>query len=94
MAFIGANIIVRGVVQGIGFRFWCVRKAKEFGVFGYTANLPDGSVEIEVEGDRSIVEEFLKVVKVGPTYAHITDVKIDWYEKPHGYTEFDIKFKD
>lgn len=94
MGFIGANIIVRGVVQGVGFRFWCIRKANEFGLSGYTANLPDGSVEIEVEGDRSIVEEFLNVVRVGPTYAHVADVNIDWYDKPRGYTEFGIRYRD
>ena len=94
MAFAGAKIIVRGVVQGVGFRYWCMREAKKLAVPGYAANLPDGSVEIEIEGDRGLVEEFIKAVKVGPTYSHVTDVDVDYYDKPRGYRDFNIKFKD
>ena len=93
MNFIGAQINVRGVVQGVGFRYWCIRKAKEFELSGYCANLPDGSVQIEVEGDRGIIEEFIKVVKVGPTYASVSDLRINWYEKPKDYKSFDIKYE-
>jgi acylphosphatase len=93
MAFIGANMNVTGVVQGVGFRYWCHRKASEYGLSGYVANLPDGSVEIEVEGDRGIVEEFIKTVRLGPTYAHITDLRVEWFDKPKGYRDFRIEFK-
>jgi acylphosphatase len=93
MAFIGANMKVAGVVQGVGFRFWCHRKANEYGLFGYVANLPDGSVEIEVEGDRGIVEEFIKTVRVGPTYAHIADLRVERFDKPKGYRDFSIEYK-
>ena len=94
MSFIGARISVDGAVQGVGFRYWCLRTAREIGVNGYVANLPDGSVEIEAEGERGLIEEFLKAVKVGPTYAHISDMKIEWYEKPRGYRDFGIRYKD
>jgi Acylphosphatases len=35
-------------------------------------------VEIEAEGDRSLVEEFMKQIKVGPRAAHVADMKIEW----------------
>lgn len=89
----GARINVKGVVQGVGFRYWCLRKAHEYNVPGYVANLADDSVEIEVEGDRGIIEEFIKEVKIGPTYAHIADMKIEWYDKPRGHREFDVKHR-
>jgi len=94
MKFVRAIININGVVQGVGFRYYCLRQAGEFGLAGYCANLSDGSVEIEVEGDRGLVEEFIKTVKVGPTYASVTDLKINWYESPKGYKKFDIKYKD
>lgn len=94
MSSIGARIIVNGVVQGVGFRYWTIRKASEFGINGYVANLPDGSVAIEVEADRSIVEAFIKEVKIGPTYASISDVKIEWREQPKGYKDFNVRYAE
>ena len=94
MAFIGAVIKVKGVVQGVGFRYWCHRKATNYGLGGYAANLHDGSVEIGCEGDRGIVEAFIEDLRVGPTYAHITDISIKWYEEPKGYNDFTITFID
>ncbi len=92
MSFIGANVIVKGVVQGVGFRYWTSRKAREYGLCGEVGNLRDGTVRITVEGDRSLVEEFLKVLKVGPTYAHVTDLEIEWYDGPRGFNNFNIVF--
>jgi acylphosphatase len=94
MSFTGARIIVNGTVQGVGFRYWTIRKASELGVNGYVANLPDGSVAIEAEADRSIIEEFIKAVKIGPTYASVSDLKIEWLEKPQGYKDFNVKYTD
>lgn len=93
MSFVGAKIILRGVVQGVGFRYWCHKKAQEFPLVGYVANLPDGSVEVVVEGERGIIEEFIKILRVGPTYADVTDLKITWYDKPRGFDKFFIAHK-
>ncbi|UCD17562.1 MAG: acylphosphatase [Candidatus Zixiibacteriota bacterium] len=93
MAFTGAVVKVDGVVQGVGFRFWCLRVAREYEVTGYVANLPDGSVEVVAEGDRGIVNDFLDVLKVGPTYAHISGIKVEWYQEPRGFKEFTIEYK-
>ncbi len=91
MSFIGAKIVVKGVVQGVGFRYWALRKANQYGLPGYVANLMDGNVKIEVEGERAMVEAFLNDVKVGPSYSHVTDLNIEWYDEPAGHTEFTIK---
>jgi len=94
MSYIGARIIVNGVVQGVGFRYWTMRKAAELGVNGYVANMPDGSVAIEVEADRSIVETFIKEVKVGPTYASVTDIKVEWHDPANNFKNFDVRYID
>jgi len=92
MSYVGARIVVNGVVQGVGFRYWTMRKASELGVNGYVANLPDGSVAIEVEADRSIIEAFIKEVKVGPTYASISDLKIEWLDQLQNYKDFNVRY--
>ncbi len=60
---------------------------------GYAANLYDGSVEVAAEGDRGMLEEFIKILKIGPTYAKVTDIRIQWYDKPKGYKGFTIEDK-
>ena len=92
MSFIGARLIVRGVVQGVGFRYWITKKAQILNLPGYAKNRPDGTVEIETEGERGLVEEFIKEVKVGPTYSSVTDINIEWYDQPKEYKDFSIRY--
>ncbi len=91
MSFIGAFVNVSGVVQGVGFRYWCQRKAAGLGLCGYVGNLSDGTVEVSFEGDRSLVEAFIAELKIGPTYSHVADLKIDFFDEPKGYDDFRIE---
>jgi acylphosphatase len=91
MAFAGARIIVKGVVQGVGFRYWTFKTAQSLDILGYVSNLPDGSVEAVAEGERGMIEEFIKAIKVGPTYSDVTDLSIEWYNKPRSYNGFTIE---
>lgn len=89
---IGAHIIVKGLVQGVGFRWFVEREAKKLGLVGYVRNLPTGQVEIEVEGDRSLIEELMAKVKVGNRLARVIDLDINWLEARGRYTNFNIIF--
>jgi acylphosphatase len=85
------HIVVEGMVQGVGFRWFVYRKAEALGITGWVRNLYNGSVEIEAEGDRSLLEEFIKEVKVGPRSARVTNLTIEWKDsKPPLYQRFDI----
>ncbi|HEY6951554.1 MAG TPA: acylphosphatase [Bacteroidota bacterium] len=86
-----AHMVVKGLVQGVGFRYFAYRQAVHLGLRGYARNLFDGSVEIEVEGERSVVEEFFSQVKVGPRSAQVTDVKIEWKDFQNRYPHFDVR---
>lgn len=88
---IGVHIIVKGLVQGVGFRFFVERYAVQLGLQGYVRNLYNGDVEIETEGDRSLVEEFIKEVKIGPRSAHIKDLKIEWTEYQNKFKGFEVR---
>jgi acylphosphatase len=87
----GAHITIRGLVQGVGFRYFVYTRASRLGLFGYVKNTIDGGVEVNVEGDRSLIEELLREVKVGPRSAQVTDMNIRWTEPEHHYTEFTIR---
>ena len=90
MTSVCARLVVRGLVQGVGFRYWCYRQATDLGVTGWVKNLPDGSVAIEIEGDRSLVEELVGAVRVGPSHGSVTDVSLDWQKFTGKYKTFDI----
>ncbi len=86
----GAQIIVKGMVQGVGFRYFIHKKAITLGLHGSVRNLYDGNVEIIVEGDRSIIEEFIAQAKVGPRAARVNDLVITWREASRGFDSFEI----
>ena len=72
------HVLVSGLVQGVGFRYFVYHKAINLRLIGYVRNLYSGDVEIEVEGDRSLIEEFIEQVRIGPRASRITDTKIEW----------------
>jgi acylphosphatase len=72
------HIIVEGLVQGVGFRWYAARKAEALGLAGHVRNLYDGTVELEAEGDRSLLEELIRALKVGPRSARVTNLRLEW----------------
>jgi acylphosphatase len=86
-----AHMIVEGLVQGVGFRYYVHRYATSLGLSGFAANRFDGTVEIEAEGDRSALEEFITMVKVGPRSAHVSNLTIEWKDFGSRYKHFEIR---
>ncbi len=81
------HMIAEGLVQGVGLRWFIHRRAEALGIHGWVRNLPTGAVEIEAEADRSLLEAFIKEIKVGPRSAHVSNLRIDWKESSSA--EFD-----
>lgn len=82
---------VYGRVQGVGFRWFVQEHATRLGLTGYVRNLPDGSVEVVAEGERSALEEFLAfVLQVGPPGARVVEVSVHWGEATGEFLEFSI----
>lgn len=88
----GAHIIVKGLVQGVGFRWFVEWEAKQLALVGYVKNLFNGDVEVEVEGERGLIEELIKKLRVGNRSSHVTDVQVSWKENEHKYSNFRIAF--
>lgn len=86
-----ASITVSGMVQGVGYRWFVNRHAVELGLKGLVRNNYDGTVYVEVEGDRSLVEELIKHLKLGPRSAMVKDVYVEWSEPKNLFLGFSIK---
>lgn len=65
------HFYVSGRVQGVGYRAWCVRQAKSFGLSGWVRNRRDGTVEILAKGEDSAITLFIKSCKKGPLWANV-----------------------
>lgn len=74
---------ITGDVQGVGFRWFVVREARQLGVVGWVANAADGSVRLEAEGDRVSVARLLELTRLGPPGARVDRVSSVEIE-PHG----------
>ncbi|MRH42480.1 acylphosphatase [Aquibacillus halophilus] len=86
------HLIISGVVQGVGFRMTAKQRANEVGVYGWVKNLPDGTVEIEVEGSKDKVNEFTEVIRKGPGgFIKVDHVEITTLDDPKGYSSFEVK---
>ncbi len=81
---------VFGRVQGVGFRYFTLSKAKLLGINGYVKNMPDGSVFIDCEGEDENLKIFLAYLKEGPHFAKVEKVEFK-EETLKGYADFRIK---
>ena len=91
MNSVGAGIKVTGYVQGVGYRYFCIGLARNLQLAGCVRNLPDGSVTIEVEGDKDSIENFISHLNSGPHHARVEKVAVDWKESSGKFGNFEIE---
>ncbi|HEX8181697.1 MAG TPA: acylphosphatase [Pyrinomonadaceae bacterium] len=72
---IARKYLIRGQVQGVGYRFFAQRVAARHQVTGYVRNLADGRVEVVAEGSLEQVEGFKHDLAAGPDYATVEQVE-------------------
>ncbi len=87
-----AEIVVSGLVQGVGFRYFVTRNAQQLGLKGYVKNLYDGSVLTVVEGEKELIEELFKKLKIGPRSAQVNNSKIEWGEFKNEFSAFGVEY--
>lgn len=69
---------VDGRVQGVGFRWFAQRVARELGLAGSATNLPDGTVEVVAEGPRKTCEQLIDTLRSRRAPGHVSQVAVSW----------------
>lgn len=90
--WVQAHIIVSGMVQGVGYRFFVRHLAGRLNLCGWVRNLYTGEVEMEVEGHRAMVESLIRELRTGNPHASVRNVDVEWGKGSGKYTKFDIVF--
>ncbi len=83
--------IVRGMVQGVGFRWFVVRQAAQLGLVGWTSNEGDGSVRVVAEGPTTALEKLERLLNEGPPGAQVTRVDIARMPATGEFASFGIR---
>lgn len=68
--------LIRGRVQGVGFRWFVLKRARQIGLGGWVRNLPDGAVEVAARGGAPGLEELEGTLRSGPAHARVDEVEI------------------
>ena len=86
-----AEILVRGLVQGVSFRAYTKRKAIALGLVGYVKNLSSGEVFVKAQGPKKKIFELIKWLRnEGSPASNVTDVKVEWKNEIENINSFRI----
>ncbi len=92
MGPIRATIRFRGLVQGVGFRYFTERSARRLGLVGWVRNLPDGDVEALLEGPENLVREAIESCRQGPAGARVANLEVDWQPAGGDLEGFTVRY--
>lgn len=82
------HLLIRGRVQGVGYRASFYYAAKRLGIMGWVRNRRDGTVEAVIQGEPSAIEEMIEWARRGPDLARVDDVTVS--EAHESFTDFAI----
>lgn len=84
------HAIIAGRVQGVSFRYYTQRRARELGIVGWVRNLPDGRVETLAEAERPTLETYLEFLHTGSPAARVSRVQHVWQPATGEFSTFEI----
>jgi acylphosphatase len=85
------HILVKGKVQGVGFRYFVLNQANTLKITGWVRNLPDGSVESLGIGPKESLERFLQALKAGPIGSRVEQCGFQWLTGQKPLSNFEIR---
>jgi acylphosphatase len=89
---IARRFVVRGRVQGVGFRWFVARQASRLGVVGYARNLDDGSVEVVAQGAPAALDALQLALAKGPALAQVASVEnTDFPHQLEAFSSFETR---
>jgi acylphosphatase len=86
------KVLVKGIVQGVNFRYYTQRQALKYSITGWVRNLPDGSVAAVFEGEEQDVEAMVQWCRQGPPSAQVTELIVQPEEYRGEFSSFSVKF--
>ena len=87
---VSCQIVVRGRVQGVGFRYFARQRAEAHGVSGFVRNQPDGSVELHAEGPAEAMGAFEADMRRGPSFGTVDQATVV-AARVRGMNSFEIR---
>jgi acylphosphatase len=86
------RVLVRGRVQGVGFRFFAIEQAAALGLSGFARNLSNGAtIEVVAEGPLPALEALLATLRHGPPLARVERVDVSWAAPTGEYNGFNVR---
>ena len=85
------RIIVRGRVQGVGFRYFTKQRADAYNLIGFVQNLTDGNVEVVAKGPQKSLDNLIEDLKSGPPGSAVSDCVVNWRPAIYQVQGFTIK---
>lgn len=87
------GFLVKGIVQGVGFRYFVLRRARLYNLKGFVKNLDDGSVEVRAFGSDEAISSLKKDLEIGPPAASVFSVTpFDISDRLEDYGGFEIQY--
>ncbi len=88
----GTHVIVQGRVQGVFFRDYTTRQAKQYNLTGWVRNLQDGSVEALLFGGSDNINDMLSWLKTGSPQSKVTKISTEEIDVDSPPTSFETKY--
>ena len=92
MMYSRVHVYISGKVQGVFFREYTRRKAKNLGIKGWVRNLPDGRVEAIFEGEKEKIKEMIQWCYIGSPYSKVEKVEVTEEEYKGEFEDFEIRW--
>ena len=70
------RLLIKGRVQGVGYRDWAIDEARALGLNGWVRNLRSGEVEALISGPEAAVDRMIESCRRGPSIARVADIEI------------------
>jgi len=86
-----ARIIIDGIVQGVGYRWFAQQAAVDLGLTGWVRNRMNGDVEVLVEGAKHNIDNLIIELKKGPRFSRVEYANVEWRTPTGKYANFTIK---
>lgn len=85
------HVVIGGRVQGVGFRWYTLRRAEALGLTGWVRNLPNGDVEAFAQGEAAAIDELVEALSVGPGHAFVARIDVNEAPRNPGLSGFRLR---